>query len=661
MLSVEQEKISELLANMNEEERRNYFDYISFRAKGMTGYASIDEPWMKNYQPNAREIANDIIKDRSISDVVLEKIDEHSEIDALKYFNATISRPDFKILVEKWAKAFREIGVEADEVVPIYGTFFPDVCAMILALNQIGATVYPLKLNQSQDDFKRETAESKVAIVYDGMWKNVKDIFSDDRFKYVISVSAADGVLPPMKQVVQLKSYLDAKKTKSLMPSSKKYLHSKDMMKLADAYRGEYKEPFKENRIAFINTSSGSTINGQVKGIMSTNEAALAQLAKTEAAQIPYYKGDKVLTNLPPMASTAMFCLFIYPLYKGLTLIDEPRLSADKFYSQVMKYKPQAVLASGSLWKKFFSELKEDAKKNGIPDLSFFKMPIVGGEPITPREMESINELLKFCGSPATMFDGYGMSELFSVFSTQKEETKSLEDKRKPVICAGLPFPNIQAGIFDENGKELMYNQRGELYMKDKDIVMQGYYKKPELTKETLKDDGWLHSGDIAEIDEEGLVYIYGRKTDKVTLPNGKEVYLFDIANKIREDKNVKDVIIFSIPLANGKNSLLAHIIFEENFYDDKNKELELIDKYLDYSFNGEVVIDGYKEHDKAFTISPTTSKTDRNSMYLDRDEYKKIKDGEEHFVDLINTEKGLVKLIMKTDSEKGKKFIKQM
>ena len=250
---------------------------------------------------------------------------------------------------------------------------------------------------------------------------------------------------------------------------------------------------------------------------------------------------------------------------------------------------------------------------------------------------------------------------MFSVFSTQKEETKSLEDKRKPVICAGLPFPNIQAGIFDENGKELMYNQRGELYMKDKDIVMQGYYKKPELTKETLKDDGWLHSGDIAEIDEEGLVYIYGRKTDKVTLPNGKEVYLFDIANKIREDKNVKDVIIFSIPLANGKNSLLAHIIFEENFYDDKNKELELIDKYLDYSFNGEVVIDGYKEHDKAFTISPTTSKTDRNSMYLDRDEYKKIKDGEEHFVDLINTEKGLVKLITKTDSEKGKKFIKQM
>ena len=192
------EEISRIL-NISEEQKK-YFD------NGLTGYASLDEPWMKNYQPGAREIANNIVQGKSISDVVIEKIDEHSEIDALKYFNATISRPDFKELIEKWAKAFREIGVEADEVVPIYGTFFPDVCAMILALNQIGATSYPLKLTSTKEDFEKETEDSKVAIVYDGMWNYVKDIFSDDRFKYVISVSAADGVYPPLKQIVQFKN-----------------------------------------------------------------------------------------------------------------------------------------------------------------------------------------------------------------------------------------------------------------------------------------------------------------------------------------------------------------------------------------------------------------------------------------------------------------------
>lgn len=645
------EEISRIL-NISEEQKK-YFD------NGLTGYASLDEPWMKNYQPGAREIANNIVQGKSISDVVIEKIDEHSEIDALKYFNATISRPDFKELIEKWAKAFREIGVEADEVVPIYGTFFPDVCAMILALNQIGATSYPLKLTSTKEDFEKETEDSKVAIVYDGMWNYVKDIFSDDRFKYVISVSAADGVYPPLKQIVQFKSHLDAVKSKSKMPSSKKFLHSKDMMEMADAYRGDYKEPFKKDRIAFINTSSGSTIDGKVKGIMSTNEAALAQLAKTDAAQIPYYKGDRVLTSLPPTVSTSMFCLFLYPLYKGLTIIDEPRINEEKFYSQVTSYKPQVAFATGSFWKKFYRELQKEGRKKGLPDLSYLKMPIVGGEPMTPRELQSLNEALKLCGSPATIFDGYGMSELFSVFSTEKESTKAKEDRSKPVMCAGLPFPNIQAGIFDENGNELTYNQRGELYMRDKDIVMKGYYKKPELTEEVLKDDGWLYSGDIAEIDEEGLVYIYGRKSDKTTLPNGKEVYLFDIANTIKEDTDIEDVIIFEHPLANGENALFAHILCEGNFYGDKSKKLESIDKHLAEEYDGEVVISGYKEHDRAFTISPTTTKADRNSMYHDQEDYLKIIDGEEYRVDLVDTPEGLTKEI--TKKEKPKILKKQM
>lgn len=652
MTEKEKKQVEEILLSMNPEERKRYMDSLRYKAQGLTGYPSIDEPWMKNYQEHAKEIANNVDKSKTISDVILEKIDEHKEIDALKYFNATISRPDFKLLVEKWAKAFREIGVEKDEVVPIYGTFFPDVCAMILALNQIGAISYPLKLSESKEDFEKETADSKVAIVYDGMWNNVKDVFSDDRFKYVISVSAADGILPPLKQAVQLKSYLDAVKSNSKMPSSKKFLHSKDMMEMADAYKGEYKEPFKKNRVAFITSSSGSTINGQVKGIMSTNEAAVAQLGKCVAAEIPFNKGERVMTNLPPTASTAMFCLFLLPLYKGMTIINEPRLNEDKYYSQVTSCKPQVALMTGSFWKKFFRELQKEAKKKGLPDLSFFRMPIIGGEGVTPRELELMNQTLKLCGSPVSMFNGYGMSEFFSVFSVEKDNVKHKEDKKKAAVSVGLPLPNVRAGIFDENGKELKYNERGELYMGDDTVVMQGYYKKPELTAKSLK-DGWLHTGDIAEIDEEGNLYIYGRQKDKTVLPSGKEMYLFDIANKIREDENIEDVVVFSVPLENGQNALMAHIIFESNFYGDKNKEIELIDQYLKVAFNGEVIIDGYKEHDKAFIISPTTAKVDRNAMYHDLYDYKKIINGEEYRVDIADKGEGLTKVFSKKENEK--------
>ena len=660
MTKEELKQMEDRLLSMSPEERKHFLDSVFYQSKGMTGYASIDEPWMKNYQPGAREIALDVDKNKSISDVILDRFTEHEHIDALRYFNMTLSRPDFKLLVEKWAKAFREIGVEADEVVPIYGTVFPDVCAMILALNQIGATVYTLKLSESKEDFERETAESKIAIVYDGMWNNVKDVFSDDRFKYVISVSAADGVLPPLGQVVRLKSYLDAVKSKSRMPSSKKYLHSKDMMEMADAYSGEYKEPFKKGRVAFITSSSGSTINGQVKGIMTTNEAAVAQLGKCVAAEIPFIKGEKALTNLPPTASTSMFCLFLLPLYKGMTIINEPRIDEDKYFAQIMHYKPQLALMTGSFWKKFFRELQKEAKNGKLPDLSFFRMPIIGGEGITPRELTSMNEVLKLCGSPVSMYNGYGMSEFFSVFSVEKDSVKAKTDRNKAAVSVGLPLPNVRAGIFDANGNELMYNQRGELYMGDDEVVMKGYYNKPELTAHALQ-DGWLHTGDMAEIDEEGNLYIYGRCNDKTTLPSGKEIYLFDIASMIREDTNVLDAIVFSIPLADGSNSLLAHIIFEPNFYGDKSKELELIDAYLNVAFDGEVVIDGFKEHDKAFVISPTTAKVDRNSMYHDRTQFTKVVNGEEYNVDLIDTSKGLLKSTERRENKDIKTLKKQI
>ncbi|MBQ3435464.1 MAG: acyl--CoA ligase [Bacilli bacterium] len=641
------EEISKIL-NISEEQKR-YFD------KGLTGYSSIDEPWMRNYQPGAREIAESIDRTKSISDTIIDKFDEQKEIPALKYFNSTLSRDDFKLLIEKWAKAFREIGVEADEVVPIYGTFFPDVCAMILALNQIGAVSYSLKLTETKEDFERETSESKVAIVYDGMWNNVKDVFSDDRFKYVISVSAADGVLPPLKQVVKFKSHLEAVKNKSKMPSSKKFLHSKDMMEMADAYSGKYKEEFKKERTAFITSSSGSTIDGQVKGIMTTNEAAVTQLGKCVAAEMPFNYGENVLTNMPPTASTALFCLYLLPLYKGMTIIDDPRLNENTFYSQVLHYKPQVAIMTGSFWKKFFSQLKEDAQKKGIPNLDFLRFPGIGGEGITPRELESMDQILKFCGSPVSIFNGYGMSEFFSIYSVDKEDVKSKRNRLKPTISVGLPLPNVRAGIFDEKGNELGYNERGELYMGDDTVVMKGYYNKPELTAEALQDD-WLHTGDMAEIDEEGYLYVYGRKKDKTTLVNGKEVYLFDIANKIREDTNILDVVVFSVPLVDKTNALLAHIIFEPNFYGDKNNELESIDKYLEASFEGNVKIDGYKEHEKAFTISPTTAKMDRNSMYHDRDNYVKVIDGKEYRVDLQETEFGAVKEMAKKEEKVLKK-----
>ena len=93
----------------------------------------------------------------------------------------------------------------------------------------------------------------------------------------------------------------------------------------------------------------------------------------------------------------------------------------------------------------------------------------------------------------------------------------------------------------------------------------------------------------------------------------------------------------------------------------NKKAELENIDYQLKEAFNGEVVIDGYKEHERAFIISPTTAKADRKAMYKDRRGYKKIVDGEEYLVDLIDGPNGTFKAFNKKEIKNIKKLKKQM
>ena len=172
------------------------------KLENMTGYASKDMPWLKYYQENAYENAINIPSGKTIWEVIEESLIKYKDVPAIEYFKREISRPDFIESVYTWARALRGLGIEENEIVPIYGTFFPDIFSITCALNVIGATAYFLKLSMSKKDFEIETSEATHAIVYDGMWNNVKDIFSDDRFKKVIIVTAADSMLRPKKDIV---------------------------------------------------------------------------------------------------------------------------------------------------------------------------------------------------------------------------------------------------------------------------------------------------------------------------------------------------------------------------------------------------------------------------------------------------------------------------
>ena len=593
--------------------------------KQPTGYPSIDKPWLKYYNLGADERANDIPKGKTVWDVIEEKLLQYKEIPAIEYFGHSISRLEFIDMVYTWAKIFKALGVEENEVVPYYGPFFPDVGAMAFALNMIGACPYFLKLAISPEALAEETSESKIAIVYDDMWANVSGEFLKDRFQKVIVASVTDAMPAPKKQIVSLlqKAQLRSKRTR--IPRDGKFIKLSEARKYALNYRGKVRASFVPDRAAFITSSSGTTVGGVVKGCVATNESTIAQLYMGDASGTQFFYGTRCLDHFPPTASTALNILFFVPLYRGMTVVMDPRVSEDDFYRQVLTKHVHVVVNTGSAWEAFFTRLEKELAGGKEYDLSYVKAWVVGGEGTDIKRFVKWNAIIKKCGGNIGMASAYGSSELFSCICVEAVNARC--SFTKPIMSVGIPYAGMVVGVFDQKGHELGYNQRGELWIKS-NSVMKEYYNKPELTSQT-KVNGWIHTGDFAEIDENGFVYIWGRITDKIDLEDGNSVYLFDIANKIKEFDCIDDAIVLPISTQDQQKHVVAHIVWSGSFTEkEKVQYLTNLNEALEEYLPEEIVLYAYAEHDGMLPYSPTTLKKDRNKLSKQSSGYYQVHNG---------------------------------
>ena len=613
-------RISELL-NIPKEQQE-YFK------KGLTGFSSVDMPHLKYYDKNALDIATTIPLDQTVWDVIEKKLEEYYDYPAIEYFKKLIGREEFRDRVYEWARTLKALDIGSDEVVPVYGQFVPDVCAITFALNMIGACPYFLKLAITPEALEEETRDSKFAVVFDGMWGNVAQEFSKDKFKNVVVVTASEDMPSPKKQIVSFLSKMEALRGKSRIPNEKKYIWVDKAKAMANYYTGrdeEIKVPFVPNRTSFITSSSGTTVGGLVKGIMATNETVLAQLKMADASNVQYFPGEKCLNHFPPTAATSLNILCFLPLYRGMTVWFDPRVSDNDFYKQLVYGKPQLAVNTGSKWEVFFNRIEKEMRRGKRFDFSFARGWVVGGEGTDVKKFMHWREIMTECNAPDALGIAFGTSEAFSAIST--ECMSAPRDKfDKPVMNVGIPYAGFKVYVCDEEGNELPYNQRGELVVSGPSI-MKGYYLKEELTENTII-NGELHTGDIAEIDEDGFIYIWGRKTNSITLGD-KQLYLFDVEVELKKLDFVCDAIVLAMPTDGDEETLVAHIVVSDDMKHNVRGCIEELNTLMEAYLPEGVVIDAYSFHDEILPISPTTLKKDRNGLSEQTIGYFQMEDNE--------------------------------
>lgn len=195
-------------------------------------------------------------------------------------------------------------------------------------------------------------------------------------------------------------------------------------------------------------------------------------------------------------------------------------------------------------------------------DVSSLRTVVYGGCPANPTRMA---EAVRRFGPVFMQF--YGQTEAGGISMLSQEE------HLRPELLGtvGRVLPTTQLSIRDEHGNEVPDGQRGELWAKS-GMEMSGYWKQPELTAETIQ-DGWVRTGDVGYLDEEGYLHLVDRIKDMIVVVGG-HVYTSELENVLLEHPGVLGAAVFGTPDPNGAEKVHAAVVADQTVSDDELIEL---------------------------------------------------------------------------------------
>jgi long-chain acyl-CoA synthetase len=262
------------------------------------------------------------------------------------------------------------------------------------------------------------------------------------------------------------------------------------------------------------------------------------------------YGKERILTILPVFHVYGMTDCVNFAVAIAATQIILPRFETDKVLEAIRKYQPTLFPGVPAMYMAINSHPRIAEYRENIVAI---KVCNSGSAPLPLEVAQKFGEVTKGEGN---LVEGYGLSEASPVTHS------NLLDRPTRAGSIGLPLPDTDSVIMDlETGnRELPVGEIGELCIRGPQ-VMKGYWKNPEETAETLR-DGWLHTGDIARMDEEGYFYIIDRKKD-IIIAGGFNIYPRDIEEVIYEHPKVKEVVVAGVPDPYRGETVKAYIVLQ--------------------------------------------------------------------------------------------------
>ncbi len=443
----------------------------------------------------------------------------HPKKTAIFYEGRAISYLDLHQRVILTCNWLQSIGIEKGDRVAVMLGNCPEFIELYLASSRLGALFVPINYRLAAPELDYTLANSRPRLFVFGT-----------EFAQTIEKLKLNTKRPPMilASIPAFKNGQDVIDYRS----DKTDNHQQPLFLTESMLPSSPEEPH------VIMYTSGTT--GKPKGAVLSHRKTFFNCLNADI----FFKlnfDDVMLVVLPLFHSGGLFIQASPVFYKGATLVLHPKFDPQKTHEDIDRYQVTKFLGVPTVYRSLMEKSKKSWSENGS-----LKVSAIGGEKLTPEMMY------------AFMKAGFSLRQVMGQTETSILLWAHEKDAIRKPGSVGRPVFHADVRIVDKNSRPCQPGQVGEIIVRGS-IMMTEYWRDPAKTENTIRGE-WLHTGDLAKVDEDGYFYLVDRKKD-MYISGGENVYPAEIERVLRYHPAIKDVAVVGIQNAKWGEAGCAFVI----------------------------------------------------------------------------------------------------
>lgn len=509
-------------------------------------------PWLSHYGPTVPTAV--ALPDQPLTWLLDEAARKYGAGIAIEYYGARFSYLQLASLAERFARALAQLGVKRGDRISICLPNTPQFPIAFFGALKAGAVVVPTNPLYTPPELEHQLNDAGVTVIVmlDQFYPALASVRDRTPLKHVILTNVSDYFPTPLALAYKASELL---KQRGKKPVDVKALlaqpgnHTfKELLGPAHGRQGfevyALPEPAASDDVALLQYTGGTT--GVAKGAVLTHRNLLANALQCWA-----------WNDLPPGSRHISLCVapffHVYGLtvcmnlsiYGGATMVLLPRFTVKDTLKAIKKYRPDLFPGVPTMYLALAREVERTKQ-----DLSSIKVCISGSAPL-PLEVQTRFEAV----SGARVVEGYGLTEASPV-----THCNPVFGERR-IGTIGLPLPETLSAIIDaDTGQFVAPGQRGEIVVQGPQ-VMCGYWQRPDETANVML-DGWLRTGDIGVMSDDGYFTIVDRVKD-IIIASGYKIYPRDVEEVLFQHPAVQEASVLGVPDPYRGETVRAYIVLK--------------------------------------------------------------------------------------------------